>query len=364
MDRTQCIIIGAGVIGLAIGRAIALSGREVIILEAESEIGTHTSSRNSEVIHAGIYYPVNSLKALLCVSGREQLYKYCKKKGINHRRTGKLIVATQEHEKNILFEYKKKAELNGVHDIRLITEKEAKELEPKIECHAALLSPSTGIIDSHEYMLALRADFENAGGHIVCDSRATMIDKTSKGFTIEISGEQGYAISCETLINTAGLWAPGVARLIKGIKSASIPDDHFARGHYFTLSGKTNFQHLVYPVASQGGLGIHLTLDLSGHARFGPDVEWISDIDYSFNASKATFIRAIQSYYPDIEPERLTAGYTGIRPKLGGPETGTHDFVIQTAADHQMTGLINLFGMESPGLTASLAIADKVKDLL
>lgn len=365
MDRVDCIVVGAGVIGLAAAREMATRGREVVVLEAESAVGTHTSSRNSEVIHAGIYYPAGSLKARLCVRGKNMLYEYCRARDIRHRRIGKLIVATVSGEVGALEKYQAQAVANGVNDLRWLDADEVARLEPEVRCVAGLFSPSTGILDSHEYLLALQADIERAGGSVVCHSPVGAIDASGDGFAVSVGGASEFRVAAATLVNAAGLWATDVARAIRGIDPDTVPEAYFARGHYFSLSGKAPFRHLVYPVAGTAGLGIHLTLDVAGQARFGPDVQWIESIDYSFAGPRTSqFAAAIRRYYPALDERRLTEGYTGIRPKLCGPGSAPADFLIQGPADHGLAGLVQLFGIESPGLTASLAIAERVADQL
>lgn len=361
METVDCVVVGAGVIGLAVGRALASRGFEVVVVEAANAIGTETSSRNSEVIHAGIYYPVGSLKARLCVAGRQLLYRYCEAKGIRHRRIGKLIVASSDAEIPILEKYLAQARANGVDDLAWVEHSEASELEPHVRCVRALHSPSTGIIDSHEYLLALQGDLEAMGGQVVLNCRVTGIGCRGSVFEISTSEASTPAIYCRRLVNAAGLHAQEVARTIKGLPAASIPPRHLARGHYYTLSGKSPFRRLVYPVAETGGLGIHVTLDLAGAARFGPDVQWLDAIDYSFNPdTRGRFAAAIRRYYPQLDDSRLQPSYTGIRPKLSGPGEAATDFVIQGEDTHGIPGLINLYGIESPGLTAALALAEEI----
>ena len=364
MDRVECIVVGAGAVGLAVARVLAMSGREVLVLESETAIGTATSSRNSEVIHAGIYYPRGSNKAKLCVAGKLQLYDYCQQKEIAHRRLGKVIVATTSDELPVLDDYLAKAQANGVHDLEKLTAEQVKELEPDVLAVGGLLSPSTGIIDSHEYMLALQADMEAAGGQLAVSSPVTGGRVTSDGFVIRAMDDE-LEIGCQLLVNSAGLQAQSLSAVVEGIPPASIPSCHYAKGHYFTLAGAAPFLRLVYPLATSAGLGVHVTLDMSGAARFGPDVEWIPDIDYSFDESRhGTFVSAIQAYYPQLDPEQLVPGYTGIRPKVVGPGDPAGDFIVQGPEDHGVPGLVALYGIESPGLTASLAIADHVAALL
>jgi len=363
MESVDCVIIGAGVIGLAVSRALANRGQEVVVIESANAIGTGTSSRNSEVIHAGLYYPTGSLKARLCVTGREMLYRYCEAKGIRHRRIGKLIVATTSDELPVLQKYLAQAMANGVDDLRWVEQAEMAELEPSVRGARALLSPSTGIIDSHEYLLALQGDLEAKGGQVVLNSHVTRIGRTGDGFAIFTGDSPDAAVRCRRLINAAGLHAQGVAATIEGLQRPTIPRQYLARGHYYTLSGKSPFNRLVYPVAETGGLGIHVTLDLAGTARFGPDVQWLQSIDYSFNGdTREKFAAAIRRYYPALDDSRLQPGYTGIRAKLSGPGETAADFMIQGVSEHRVPGLVNLYGIESPGLTAALAIAEEVAE--
>ena len=357
-DRLDTVVIGAGVIGLAVARRLALAGRQVVVLEAEAREAMHTSSRNSEVIHAGIYYPRNSLKARLCVEGRRQLYDYCAQRRIPVRRTGKLIVACDESQLADLEEYRRRAKANGVLDLQPLVPRDVGVLEPAVRCVAALLSPSTGVIDSHAYITALRADLESAEGVIVFRSRVTNIEIGKKGFLLQLA-EDDQPVVCTTLVNAAGLWAPGIAARIANFPRRQVPRHYYAKGHYFVLQGRSPFGRLVYPVAGGGGLGVHVTLDIAGSARFGPDVEWVDDIDYTFDETrKPAFVDAIRCYYPDLQADRLAPGYTGIRPKVSGALEPVADFIVQGPNVHGVPGLINLFGIESPGLTASLAIAD------
>lgn len=364
-EKIDCAVIGAGVVGLAIARQLAMAGREVIVLEAADAIGTETSSRNSEVIHAGIYYPKGSLKARLCVSGKEALYVYCKEHGIAHQRLGKIIVAVAEDEIEILKDYEKKATANGVADLQWLSLSSARELEPNVECAAAFISPSTGIVDSHGLMLAYLGDAENHGATLVLLSPVVSGEVKDDGITLNVGGAEPMTVACKTVVNSAGLYAQEVARSIAGIPANSIPQRYLAKGHYFTLSGKSPFNRLIYPVAGGGGLGVHVTLDLAGQARFGPDVLWIDKIDYSFDEARAaSFYGAIRRYYPALKDGVLQPGYTGIRPKIVPKGTAPADFMIQGPREHGIPGLVNLYGMESPGLTASLAIAEYASELL
>lgn len=360
-DQADCVVIGAGVIGIAIARALALAGREVIVLEAESAIGTHTSSRNSEVIHAGIYYPAGSLKAELCVAGRRMLYDYCCQRRVPYRRTGKLIVACTPDDEDKLSGIDKAARNNGVEDLQWLDRDDIAQREPAVRGTAALWSPSTGIVDSHAFMLALRAELEAAGGVIACRSPVRSVHVEKVGFSVVTGLDGDYTLRCNLLINAAGPWAPGVAAVIDGLAAAHVPRAHYAKAHYFSYAGRSPFATLVYPVPEDGGLGVHATLDFGGSVRFGPDVEWVTGIDYDFDDSrKPAFVESIRRYFPDLDAARLQPGYTGIRPKLSGAGEPAADFVIQTAAVHGVPGLVNLYGIESPGLTASLAIGGRI----
>ena len=364
MDKVDCVVIGAGVIGLAIARKLALSGREVIVLEAAEDIGTVTSSRNSEVIHAGIYYRAGSLMARMCVSGKLALYQYCADHGIPHRNCGKLIVATTPKETEKLQSIRAHAEANGVLDMQLLPGEAARALEPALNCDAALLSPSTGIIDSHAYMLALRGDAEAAGAAFAFHTPLARAKVAANGIEIEAGGEAPMTLACNLLVNAAGLSAPAVARQIEGMPIELIPCAYLAKGNYFSCSARAPFSHLIYPVPEPGGLGVHLTLDMAGQARFGPDVEWIDSIDYAVDPARADrFYPAIRKYWPTLPDGALMPSYSGIRPKIVPPAVATQDFLIQEPGDHGVGGLINLFGIESPGLTSSLAIADYVGEL-
>jgi L-2-hydroxyglutarate oxidase LhgO len=354
----DAVVVGGGVIGLALARALALSGREVTLLEAEGRLGNHTSSRNSEVIHAGIYYPEGSLKARLCVAGKELLYRYCAERGVPHRRVGKLIVATREEEVAKLEGILEHARRAGVTDLEWLDAPTISQLEPAVRAVRGLWSPSTGIIDSHGLMSALRRDAEERGAQIVLESPIRGGRVTARGIELDVGGAEPSTVLCQTLVNAAGLTAQNVARSIEGVPPSSIPGQYFAKGHYFTLSGRSPFQHLVYPVPVPGGLGVHVTLDLAGQARFGPDVSWLDSIDYAFDPTREeAFYTAIRSYFPDLADGTLAPGYTGIRPKLSPAGSPADDFVLQGPRDHGVPGLLNLYGIESPGLTASLALA-------
>ena len=364
MDKVECVIIGAGVIGLAVARRLAQAGREVIVLEAAEGIGTVTSSRNSEVIHAGIYYPAGSLMARMCVSGKRALYQYCGDHGIPHRNCGKLIVATTPKETARLQSIRAHAEANGVLDLQTLSGEAARALEPALNCDAALLSPSTGIIDSHAFMLALRGDAEDAGAACAFYTPLLRAKATAGRIEIEAGGEAPMTLECDLLVNAAGLGAPALARSIEGMPIELIPRAYLAKGNYFSCSTRAPFSHLIYPVPEPGGLGVHLTLDMAGQARFGPDVEWVDTIDYAVDPARAErFYPAIRRYWPTLPDGALMPSYSGMRPKIVPPAVAAQDFMIQGPRGHGVDGLINLFGIESPGLTSSLAIADYVGEL-
>ena len=361
MEQVDCVVAGAGVIGLAIARALSLAGRDVFILEANGLIGSETSSRNSEVIHAGIYYPRDSLMARFCVAGRKALYRYCDDRGVPYRNCGKLIVATSTEELPDLPRIAARAAANGVADLRQISASEAIELEPALSTTGALLSPSTGIVDSHAYMLALLGDAENAGAVLALNSPILGGAVTAMGVALYVGGADPITLTCRTFINAAGLHAPAVADAMKGFPAGCVPKAYYAKGTYFSLVGKAPFSRLIYPVPVPGGLGVHLTLDIAGHARFGPDVEWVDKIDYGLDPGRAAkFYGGVRRYYPGLPDNSLVPAYAGIRPKIVPPHVATQDFVIQDESTHGVAGLINLFGIESPGLTSSLALADHV----
>jgi L-2-hydroxyglutarate oxidase LhgO len=361
VDEIECVVVGAGVVGLAAARALALAGHEVVVLDRAPTVGFETSSRNSEVIHSGIYYPKDSLKARTCVEGRRRLYAYCREYGVAHARLGKLIVAADEEELPALERIAAAADANGVDDVEWLDAAAAQRLEPEVACVAALLSPSTGIIDSHALMLAFAGEAEALGAVIVLRTPVTGGRVATDGFVIETGGDEPAALCCRYLVNAAGLHAPGLACALDGVPRETIPPAYFCRGVYFTLSGKTPFRRLVYPVPPAGGLGVHITLDLAGQARFGPDVEWIGGVDYSVDPARAdAFYAAIRRYWPRLRDGALQPGYAGVRPKISGPGEPAADFVVQGPAEHGVRGLVNLYGIESPGLTASLPLADEV----
>jgi L-2-hydroxyglutarate oxidase LhgO len=364
MDKVECVVIGAGVIGLAVARRLARAGREVIVLEAAEGIGTVTSSRNSEVIHAGIYYPAGSLMARMCVGGKRALYQYCDDHGIPHRNCGKLIVATTPKETAKLQSIRAHAEANGVADLQTLAGDAARALEPALNCDAALLSPSTGIIDSHAYMLALRGDAEDAGAAFAFHTPLSGAKAHGSRIQLDAGGDAPVSLECRLLVNAAGLSASTVARSIDGMPIDLIPPAYLAKGNYFSCSARAPFSHLIYPVPEPGGLGVHLTLDMAGQARFGPDVEWVDSIDYAVDPARAErFYPAIRRYWPALPDGALMPSYSGMRPKIVPPAVAVQDFLIQGPRDHGIDGLINLFGIESPGLTSSLAIADYVGEL-
>jgi L-2-hydroxyglutarate oxidase LhgO len=355
------VVIGAGVVGLAVARALALAGREVMVLEREYGIGFETSSRNSEVIHAGLHYPKDSLKARFCVAGRDRLYAYCGERGIPHKRLGKLTVACTEAELPILDGVWRKAEANGVTDLEWVGGNEARALEPELSCLRAFLSPSTGIVDSHALMLAYQGEAEDSGAFVAFRSPVLGGRVTAGGFELDVGGDEPATIGCRLLVNAAGLGAPAFAHSIDGVPPETIPPAYFCRGVYFTLAGRTPFRRLIYPVPVPGGLGVHITLDLAGQARFGPDVEWIPEVDYSVDPRRGdAFYAAVRRYWPGLKDHALQPGYAGIRPKISGPAEPAADFLMQGPEAHGIPRLVNLYGIESPGLTASLPLADEV----
>lgn len=366
MDQVDCVVIGAGVVGLAVARALALAGREVLIAEEALDIGTGTSSRNSEVIHAGLYYPTGSLKAALCLRGRELLYDYCASRGVGHSRCGKYIVATDAAQQGALDAILAQAHANGCTEVRRMDAAEAMANEPALRCVAALDSPMTGIVDSHGLMLALLGDAERAGASLALDSPVLGGAVVPEGVALAV-GHDGYRILARTVVNCAGLWAPRLAARIEGLPPASVPTAHFAKGSYFSLAGRAPFGRLVYPVPEPGGLGVHLTLDLGGQARFGPDVQWLADgqspgsLDYRVDPVRGeSFYAAIRRYWPALPDAALSPAYSGVRPKVSAAFEPAADFVLSLPQDHGVAGYAGLYGIESPGLTASLAIAERV----
>lgn len=363
-ESVDCVVIGAGVVGLAVARALALQGREVLVLEAAEAIGTGTSSRNSEVIHAGIYYPEGSLKAQLCVRGKQLLYAYCEQRGLPFKRCGKLIVATSEAQRATLESIRLKALANGVDDLVLIDAEQARAMEPALQCVAALHSPSTGIVDSHALMLSLQGDLENAGGLVAFHARVLRAEVTPEGIVLHTA--DGMELLARTVVNAAGLYAPGLARAFDGLPAEAVPTAYYAKGSYFTLSGRSPFSRLIYPVPEAAGLGVHLTLDMGGQAKFGPDVEWVDgpeDLVVDPQRGDA-FYAAVRSYWPELRDGALAPGYAGIRPKISAPDAPSADFELQGPREHGVPGLVNLFGIESPGLTSCLALAESVSELV
>lgn len=370
MDTADCLVVGAGVLGLAVARALAGAGRETVIVEHCPTFGTETSSRNSEVIHAGLYYPAGSLKASLCVRGRELLYAYCRERGIPHRRCGKLIVATDEAQCAGLDRIAQAAACNGVGDLQRLDRAAAVRLEPALRCVAALLSPSTGIVDSHAYMLALLGEAEDRGASLAVSTEVTALRATPHGIEACVDGATQPLLRARCVVNAVGLRAPALARRTEGLPPERVPRAHFAKGNYFACTTRAPFTRLIYPVPEPGGLGVHLTLDLAGQGRFGPDVQWLEaapdgGFDYTVDAARAAqFARAVRSWWPGLGEAQFLPAYSGVRPKLSGPGEPAADFRIEGPESHGVPGLVNLFGIESPGLTASLAIAERVVALL
>jgi len=368
MERAEvdCVVIGAGVIGLACARRIALGGREVLILEAEGDIGSGVSARNSEVIHAGIYYPTGSLKARLCVSGREMLYAYCATHGVTARKVGKLVVATASEQIPALHTLMRQAAANGVDDLALLSADEAKRMEPELACVAAFHSPSTGIIDTHGLMLSLLGEAEARGAALARHAPVERGWLEDDGrVTLQVGGDDPMQVTARSLVNAAGLGAQGIAGTLQGYPADRVPPLHYAKGNYFSLSGPSPFSRLIYPMPEAAGLGVHLTLDLGGQARFGPDVEWIDRLDYNVDAKRGdAFYAAIRTYWPQLRDGALQPAYSGIRPKIQAPRAPAADFRIDGPEVHGLPGQVHLYGIESPGLTSSLAIADEVAALL
>ncbi len=361
-QRVDCVVVGAGVVGLACARTLARAGREVIVVEAEGAFGTATSSRNSEVIHAGIYYPTGSLRAQLCVRGKALLYDFCAAHRVDHRRCGKLIVAQNDVETVQLQAIEQRARANGVADLRWLAGDEARALEPQLRCARALLSPSTGIVDSHGLMLALLGDAEGAGTMLALRSPVLRAAATPQGIELEVGGDAATTLLAGAVVNSAGHGAPPLAAATRGLAAAHVPPRFFAKGNYFTLSGRAPFSRLVYPAPGESGhLGVHLTLDLGGQAKFGPSFHWVEGLDYRVDEHEAEhFYDEVRRYWPGLPDGALQPGYVGIRPKIRGPGEPAQDFRIDGPETHGVPGLVNLFGIESPGLTASLAIAERV----
>jgi L-2-hydroxyglutarate oxidase LhgO len=364
MEQVDCAVIGAGVVGLAVARALALSGREVILLEACNAIGSQTSSRNSEVIHAGIYYAKGSLKAQLCVQGKALLYDYCLQRGVPHSRCGKLIVATSDEDVGQLQTIKVRAAANGVDDLLMLDSVQAAHYEPALRCKAALLSPSTGIVDSHTLMLSLLGDMENAGGILALNSPLEHVQIVQGA--MDLNAADGTHLRARRVVNSAGLKAPALAARFAGLPAQHVPTAYYAKGNYFSLVGRAPFSHLIYPVPQSAGLDVHLTLDLGGQAKFGPDVQWVdSPDDLEVQPARGdAFYAEVRKYWPGLPDGALIAAYAGIRPKISGPTESARDFCIQGPTEHGVPGLVNLFGIESPGLTSCLAIGEHVKTKL
>ncbi len=367
IEQADAVVIGAGVVGLAVARALALAGREVILLEAADAIGTGTSSRNSEVIHAGIYYPKDSLKARLCVEGSRRLFDYCASHNVGHRRCGKLIVATDAAQMTALEGLRQKSHANGAVEVHWIEAAQAKAMEPALSCVGALHSPMTGIIDSHGLMLAYQGEAEAKGAMIAFNAPVTGGAIEDDGILLDVGGGNPMRLKCQIVVNSAGLTAPMLARRIAGLPAVSVPANYYCKGNYFTLAGRSPFTRLIYPAPEVAGLGVHLTVDMAGQAKFGPDVEWLDvkdgePLDYVVNPRRGDgFYAAIRTYWPGLPDGALQPGYSGIRPKLQSPtDTTGADFIVQGPADHGQRGLVNLYGIESPGLTSSLALADMV----
>jgi len=364
--KTDTVIVGSGVIGLAIAKEVSKEGREVVVLEANPRAGEETSSRNSGVIHSGIYYPTGSNKAIFCVEGNRLLYEYVHNRNIGYRNTGKLVVATSKDEIERLEQLHAKGRENGVEGLELLSKEKVEKMQPEIKAELGLFCPSSGIIDAADFVLSLEADLQRNNVIVSFNAEVENISKSNPGFTVQVKGDESYVIETDTLINCAGLNAVDVAKKVEGIDENLLPQAYYGKGHYFQLSGSHPFKnHLVYPLHRKHSLGIHVSIDISGKARFGPDLIWTEKIDYSFDESlKDKFVESIQTYWPNLDPDRLTPDYTGIRPKIYGPDEKPADFLLQSSKDHQIEGLINLLGIESPGLTASLAIAKKVSNLL
>lgn len=375
LGQVDAVVVGAGVIGLAAARALALRGLETLVLERSGQIGSGISSRSSEVIHAGLYYPAGSLKAQLCVRGKALLYDYCRSRSVAHRACGKLLVASEPAQLPQLQALAAQAEANGVHDLQWLSGDQAQALEPALRCHAALLSPSTGIVDSHGLMLALQGDLEAAGGQVVLNSQVTALHHPAGAaapWRLEVQTDAGpVALAAARVINAAGLWAAELAQQTQDLTPAHQPGLRYCKGSYFALSGRAPFRHLIYPMPQVGGLGVHLTLDLAGKARFGPDVEWLApglspeQLDYRVDAQRApAFAAEVRRYWPGLPEGALQPAYSGVRPKLSGPGEAAADFRIEGPAEHGLPGLVQLLGMESPGLSSCLAVAERASELL
>jgi L-2-hydroxyglutarate oxidase LhgO len=365
VERVQCIVVGAGVVGLAVARSLAALGREVVVLEAENHIGTGISSRNSCVIHAGIYYEKTSLKARFCVQGKHALYGFCEEHGVAHARIGKLIVATDAAQLAALETLRERARNNGVDDLEYLTPEQVSEIEPAVRCTGALLSPSTGIVDAHEYMLALQGDAEQHGAVIALGTPCVRASAQGEGLRVDAGGADPMTLDCDWLVNSAGLGAQAVASSIEGLAVDSIPALYPAKGNYFQLTGRCPFRRLIYPMPDAAWLGVHVGLDLAGRCKFGPDLHWVDALDYDVDAAQAkNFYASIRRYWPELPDGALQPDYTGIRPKIYRKGESARDFYIQCADEHGVPGLVNLYGIESPGLTSAIAIGDYVAGLV
>jgi L-2-hydroxyglutarate oxidase LhgO len=364
METADCVVVGAGVVGLAVARTLAIAGREVLVLEAEPRIGEHTSSRNSEVIHAGLHYQKGSLRQRLFPRAADLLYAYCASHDVPHRRIGKLVVARNPEEARRLWAHMAHAMEAGVRDLEWLEPNEAQQLEPNLACHAAYLSPWSGIVDSHALMLAYRAELEANGGMVALRSPVTSGAIKPEGIEITVGGPEPMVLRCKTLVNCAGHGAPSLARALANFPTSTVPRSYFRRGVYFSVTSRP-FKRLIYPIHGPGGMDIHAVIDLAGNVRFGPDAQWVDHIDYSVDPARAdAFYRSIRSFWPALPDDALAPAYAGIRPKISGPDEPAADFAISGPADHGTANLVNLFGIESPGLTASLAIGEYVAGLL
>lgn len=360
-EQVDVVVIGAGVVGLAVARALALAGREVLVLEAERGIGTGVSARNSEVLHAGLYYPPGSLKAAFCVQGNRMLYAYCEERGIAHKKCGKLVVATHADQIPKLESLRATGLANGVNDLRLLDADQARALEPDLKCVAALLSPSSGIIDTHALMLSLQGDAEHAGAMVAFGCPVLGGKVTDHGVLLDTGGDEPMSLQARLVVNCASLHAQALAHRIDGFPAEHVPPSHYCKGNYFSVSGRAPFSHLIYPVPEAAGLGVHLTIDMGNQARFGPDVEWVEELEYEVDPTRCeSFYAAIRTYWPALRDDALQPAYSGIRPKIQAPGEPAFDFMITGPADHGVPGLIHLFGIESPGLTSCMAIAEHV----
>jgi L-2-hydroxyglutarate oxidase LhgO len=355
----ETIVIGAGVIGLAVARRLAALGQDVLVIEESDGVGQQTSSRNSEVVHAGIYYAPGSLKARLCVAGRAALYEYCASRGVPAKAIGKLIVATSDEEIPSLRALQLRATKNGVNDLVWLDRSGILALEPELSCEAALFSPSSGIVDSHAFMLALQGDAENNGATFAFRAKVSQIARNDSAYVVKVSGEEQFELTCRNVVNCAGLGAQEIARNIEGYAQRLVPPRFLAKGNYFSVSGATPFTHLIYPMPANGGLGVHVTLDLSGRMRLGPDIHWVDEVDYAPDMTlEQQFSDSVATFWPEVRNRELSWTYSGVRPKVTGPGSENADFVVAGPDDHGMPGLVCFFGIESPGLTASLALAD------